>query len=224
MTIRSRGTGPVSARRTARNRRPLSAPRPPSRRTEPQAAQANGRMVATVTALDGELRMPAVEVELRTLDGNMTLARSRTDAIGQVMFPDVPPGRYIIRAQREGFEPSEVRRLRPGRGRDRAGPRRFPADVRPPQRRREGDERAELADVEHSPGVGERRAVGRADGAAAARRRRLPVAAAAAAGDRARRRRAAAHQGRPARHGRAAGEQRQPQRSVHRRFRPRAAG
>jgi hypothetical protein len=53
------------------------------------------------------LRVPAVNVELRQVDRNVVIARTRSDAIGQVTFPDVPAGRYVVRAVREGFADSE---------------------------------------------------------------------------------------------------------------------
>ena len=46
-------------------------------------------------------------VELRSTDRNVVIAQTTTDAIGQVTFPDVPAGRYIVRAVREGFADSE---------------------------------------------------------------------------------------------------------------------
>ena len=47
--------------------------------------------------------MPGVEVELRAPDEGLVIARSLTDGAGQVTFPDVPPGRYIITTARAGF-------------------------------------------------------------------------------------------------------------------------
>jgi hypothetical protein len=47
--------------------------------------------------LDGG-RISGVDVELLSLDGNQVLARTMTDGAGQVTFPDVPPGRYILKA------------------------------------------------------------------------------------------------------------------------------
>jgi hypothetical protein len=44
-----------------------------------------------------------VQVELRVTDENVVIAKSLTDGTGQVSFPDVPPGSYIIRAARAGF-------------------------------------------------------------------------------------------------------------------------
>jgi hypothetical protein len=44
-----------------------------------------------------------VQVELRATDEDLVIAKSLTDGTGQVMFPDVPPGIYIIRAARPGF-------------------------------------------------------------------------------------------------------------------------
>lgn len=62
-----------------------------------------GRVAATITTLDGTVRMPAVEVELREPDKGLIIARTLTDDAGQVAFPDVPSGRYMISATRPGF-------------------------------------------------------------------------------------------------------------------------
>jgi hypothetical protein len=83
---------------------------PPSARAQPPTAQPAGepgRVVATITVLEGAVRLPGVDVELRVLDGNTVLARTATDGAGQVTFPDVPPGRYIVRATRPGFTPTD---------------------------------------------------------------------------------------------------------------------
>ncbi len=64
------------------------------------------RVVATITVLDGTVFMPGVDVELQALDGNVVLAKTMTDGAGQAAFPDVPAGRYTIRATRPGFEPT----------------------------------------------------------------------------------------------------------------------
>ncbi len=64
-------------------------------------ASGSGRVVVTV-AVEG-LRIPAVTVALRSADANIMIATSTTDAIGQVSFPDVPPGRYLVHATRDGF-------------------------------------------------------------------------------------------------------------------------
>lgn len=73
----------------------------------PQAAAPRvtgaGRVVAIVTALDGTVRIPGVEVELLSLDRNVIIARTVTDGTGQVAFPDVPAGRYMLKASRPGF-------------------------------------------------------------------------------------------------------------------------
>lgn len=65
-----------------------------------------GRVVATVTALEGSVHVPGVEVELQAEDG-MTIAKTLSDTTGQVAFPDVPPGRYRLRATRLGFGASD---------------------------------------------------------------------------------------------------------------------
>src|SRR5438552_17017399 len=67
----------------------------------------SGRVVATVTTLDGTVHMPGVLVELRASSQTVVLASTMTDATGMVMFPGVPPGRYVITATRAGFLPSE---------------------------------------------------------------------------------------------------------------------
>ena len=65
-----------------------------------------GRVVATVTGLEGTVRVASVDVELLALDRNVTLARTITDSAGQVTFADVPPGRYMLKASRPGFAPT----------------------------------------------------------------------------------------------------------------------
>ena len=49
------------------------------------------------------MRIPAVIVELRSIDGNVVVAKTTSDAVGQVTFPDVRAGRYLIHATRDGF-------------------------------------------------------------------------------------------------------------------------
>jgi hypothetical protein len=71
----------------------------------PAAAQGSGQ-VAAIISVEG-LRIPAVEVELRDLNANVIVARTTADAIGQVTFPGVPAGRYVVQASREGFADAE---------------------------------------------------------------------------------------------------------------------
>ena len=66
-------------------------------------------MVVTIS-LEG-VRIPAVNVTLTDVDGNVTIAKTTSDGIGQVMFPDVPPGHYVVKAQRDGFADSESARF-----------------------------------------------------------------------------------------------------------------
>ena len=72
---------------------------------EPAAQSGPGRVVVTVS-LEG-VRIPAVNVALRSVDGNVVVGKSTTDTIGQVTFPDVAAGRYAVLATREGFADSE---------------------------------------------------------------------------------------------------------------------
>jgi hypothetical protein len=62
-----------------------------------------GRVIVTVTTLEGNVHMPGVDVELRAEGDATVLARTTTDGVGQVLFPDIPPGRYLVRAIRPGF-------------------------------------------------------------------------------------------------------------------------
>ncbi len=71
----------------------------------PPAQTGDGRVVCTIAT--EALRIPAVTVELRSVDRNITVAKSTSDAVGQVTFPGVPPGRYVVRATREGFADTE---------------------------------------------------------------------------------------------------------------------
>ncbi len=75
---------------------------PPS----PQPANPAGRVVVTITVLEGTVRMGGVDVQLRSLDGNVVIARTISDGAGQVTFPDVPAGRYVVEATRPGFVPT----------------------------------------------------------------------------------------------------------------------
>src|SRR5262245_18134791 len=68
-----------------------------------QVTSGTGRVVATITTLDGTVHIAGVDVELRAVDGNVILAKTITDGQGQVTFPDVPVGRYTIRTARPGF-------------------------------------------------------------------------------------------------------------------------
>jgi hypothetical protein len=64
-----------------------------------------GRVVVTL-GVEG-VRIPAVTVELRNVDANVVVARTTSDAVGQVTFPGVPTGRYVVRASRDGFADTE---------------------------------------------------------------------------------------------------------------------
>ena len=70
-----------------------------------QESSGPGRVAVTIS-VEG-LRIPAVQVELRDIGRNVIVGRTSADAIGQVLFSDVPAGRYIVRATREGFAEAE---------------------------------------------------------------------------------------------------------------------
>ena len=64
-----------------------------------------GRVVVTL-AVEG-VRVPSVTVSLRSVDANVVVGQTTSDSIGQVMFPEVPSGRYVVRAVRDGFVDAE---------------------------------------------------------------------------------------------------------------------
>ena len=81
-----------------------TTPPPPqgqAAQTQPQSG--NGRIIATITTLEGTVHMPGMQVELRTPAQDLVIARTTTDGVGQVTFPDVAPGQYVIYSSREGF-------------------------------------------------------------------------------------------------------------------------
>src|SRR5262249_8372509 len=53
--------------------------------------------------LEGTVMMAGVQVELRTASDGTVLAKTTTDGAGLVTFPDVPSGRYLLKATRPGF-------------------------------------------------------------------------------------------------------------------------
>jgi hypothetical protein len=80
-----------------------SAPAPAAQQAP--AAAGTGKVVALVV-VEG-LRIPGVTVELHDVNNNISIARTVSDVVGQVTFPDVPAGRYAVRATREGFANAE---------------------------------------------------------------------------------------------------------------------
>ena len=69
--------------------------------TPQPAGSGAGRIIVTISL--ESLRIPQVNVELRSVDSNVVIARTISDGVGQVTIPDVPPGHYVIRAARDGF-------------------------------------------------------------------------------------------------------------------------
>lgn len=57
-----------------------------------------------VTLTLDSLRVPGVTVELRNVETNVVIARTASDGVGQVSFPDVPSGHYVVHASRDGFD------------------------------------------------------------------------------------------------------------------------
>ncbi len=72
----------------------------------------SGHVVVTVTL--ESLRLPMVSVDLLPVGSSMAIARTTSDNVGQVAFPGVPVGQYVVHAVRDGFvdadsPPFEVR-------------------------------------------------------------------------------------------------------------------
>lgn len=66
-----------------------------------------GRVVVTTTVLEGTVRLAGVDVELRAEGSDLILGKTITDGVGQVTFPDVASGRYVVKAGRPGFNPTD---------------------------------------------------------------------------------------------------------------------
>jgi len=81
----------------------LAAASPAAQQPTQQQSSGNGRIVATVTTLEGTVQLPGTQVELREQPSGAVLAMTRSDGAGHVVFPDVPPGRYTLGAVRAGF-------------------------------------------------------------------------------------------------------------------------
>ena len=64
--------------------------------------QSQAGRVVVIIGVEG-VRIPAVNVELRSLDSKVVVGRTVSDAIGQASFPDVAAGRYVVHATRDGF-------------------------------------------------------------------------------------------------------------------------
>ncbi|MEZ5285135.1 MAG: TonB-dependent receptor [Vicinamibacterales bacterium] len=78
----------------------------PTSAQAPQAPAADGgRVVVTLQVED--VRIPAVTVSLRDEVNKIVVAQTMSDTVGQVTFPEVPPGRYVVQAVRDGFEDSQ---------------------------------------------------------------------------------------------------------------------
>ena len=76
-----------------------------------------GQVAVTLTL--ESLRIPMVTVELINVDTNAVIGRTTSDGVGQATFPDVPPGRYLVRATRDGFADVEAAAFRGRRRRRR---------------------------------------------------------------------------------------------------------
>lgn len=85
----------------------LTAALPPRADAGPAQPATTGQATATVTTLGGTVPIPGVAVGLHTIADGSPIAQTLTDNSGHVAFPDVPPGRYWMRAARAGFVTQE---------------------------------------------------------------------------------------------------------------------
>jgi hypothetical protein len=81
----------------------LAAAAPAAQQPPQEQTSTAGRVVATVTTLEGTVQLPGAQVELREQPSGTVLATTLSDGAGHVVFPDVPPGRYTLGAVRSGF-------------------------------------------------------------------------------------------------------------------------
>jgi hypothetical protein len=72
------------------------------------AAQTSGAVVGRVRALPDSAPVPAAQVAVVAERGD-TVARARTDAMGEFVAIGLAPGRYLVRVQAVGYGPAEVR-------------------------------------------------------------------------------------------------------------------
>ena len=97
------GASPESSRASLFRLNPLVKV---SEQQSPATSPTSESRVVVTLVLEG-VRVPSVTVSLRSVDGNIVVGQTTSDSIGQVTFPDVPTGRYIVRAVRDGFADSE---------------------------------------------------------------------------------------------------------------------
>ena len=149
-----------------------------------QSAQpaTTGRVVATITTLEGTVHMPGIQIELRDPDERIVIAKTETDGAGQVTFPDVPDRPLPHHGIRTGLRGPRFHGVRRARERDGAGDSRRAVDVC--SAGRPGARRHAVTHGQCPTSVDERHAVGIAVRDRAARGRRFPEPVAAVAGGR----------------------------------------
>jgi hypothetical protein len=69
--------------------------------TPQPAGSGAGRIIVTISL--ESLRIPQVNVELRSVDANVVIARTISDGVGPGDDPRCAAGHYVIRAARDGF-------------------------------------------------------------------------------------------------------------------------
>ena len=200
-------------------RRSAAGPPPPVRGTADDDGPRRWRRSRSSKA---RCTSPAWTSSSSQLDGNVVLAKTITDRAGQADFPDVPAGRYLIRASSPGIRADGFAAVRRARRR----------------RRRASCSTSALTYIAEASKSARRRRQRRAsspcrpatccpDRSSTSRRSQgddfqslLPLLPGVIRGTG----RPASREGRPADAGRAANQQHEPHRSIDRRFRSRASG
>lgn len=74
---------------------------------EAEQPATTGRIVVTVSTLEGTVRLQGTDVELRAVGDKTVLAKMVTDGAGQATFVDLTPGRYLVIASGSSFATTE---------------------------------------------------------------------------------------------------------------------
>ena len=96
---------------SARAQDPAPSTISPPPTTQPPAAQAPGSIQGAVVSGSTGQALRRAQVVLRSADTQATSLFQTTDESGAFSFPQVPPGRYTITVQRDGYLPLSAGRI-----------------------------------------------------------------------------------------------------------------
>jgi TonB family protein len=101
----TRAGRPIASRITYRYQFELGTQTPDSPAPEP--ASVGSSIAGTVRIREGE-GLPIANATVRLRDPSGAVRSARTDAAGRFQFDDLPPGKYAVAFEAQGFEPIEV--------------------------------------------------------------------------------------------------------------------